>query len=83
MSLHREEEAAAQLADPAFRRRVRASLGMAVPSLAPKTRSWAAKPGVSRPKKIDPSHCSDEVSDELLLNTKDRHVRLSDSQSCK
>ncbi|CAL8465948.1 g5484 [Coccomyxa elongata] len=57
----REEEAAAQLADPAFRRRVRASLGMAVPSLAPKTRSWAAKPGVSRPKKIDPSHCSDEV----------------------
>ncbi|BDA48275.1 probable lysine-specific demethylase JMJ16 at C-terminar half [Coccomyxa sp. Obi] len=57
----REEEAAAQLADPAFLRRVRASLGMAVPSLAPKTRSWAAKPGASRPRKIDPSHCSDEV----------------------
>ncbi len=59
--MRREEESAAQLADPAFLRRVRVSLGIAVPSLAAKTRSWAAKPSVSRPRKIDPSHCSDEV----------------------
>ncbi len=72
--MHREEEAAAQLADSAFLRRVRASLGMAVPSLAPKTRSWNAKPGATRPKKIDPSHCSDEVSHDLLMEVEDRHM---------
>lgn len=65
----REDEAAAQLADPAFLHRVRACLGL--PTAAPpapgrsqpyKACAWAARPGPLRPRKVDPAACSDAAS---------------------
>ena len=56
---HREDEAAARLAEPAFLRRVRAALGVAAPAAPSRARATSA--GTRRTKAVDPSECHDGV----------------------